>query len=162
MCVPGEMRSGGEGMFWGSLGRKHIMLFILSLGTCTLINTAENSNMFVLIFFFSKSQQKSKKVWNRTFEHWRCCIYLQTDVSPAEKLQRFSTVCFKTLVPIFYPLAPSCTVIYSWCNPIRNWKHSVFIILLWWKIQLKPSYFSNWNVFKLTKLCSDIKNIVSV
>lgn len=160
MCVPGEMRSGGEGTFWGCLGRKHVMLFITWEPVHLLILQKIPTCWYWL--FCSPNHSRSQKMWNRMFEHWRCCISLQTDISPAEKLQCFSTVCFKTLVPIFYPLAPSCTVIYLWCNPIRNWKHSVFIILLWWKIQLKPSYFSNWNVFKLTKLCSDIKNIVSV
>lgn len=155
------MRSGRESISWGSLGRKHIVLHILSLGICTLINTAENSIILALLILFVCFLQITAK-WNRTFRLWRCCIYLKTDISTAEKLQPFSTVCFKTLVPILCPLAASCTVIYSWCNPIRNWKENVFVIFLWWRIQLKRSYFLNRNVFKLTKLCSDIKNIVSV
>lgn len=87
MCVAGGMRSGRENISWGSLGRKHIVLYILSLGICTLINTAENSIILALLilFVFSKSQQS--EIEHSDFEDvaftWRLTSVQPKNCSPS-------------------------------------------------------------------------------
>lgn len=152
MSVPGTVRSGGEITFWGSLGQKHVMLFIVSQEPVHLLILKKIPACWNCVGFFFLLQitakVKKKKKCNRTSKQQRSWIYLQTDVSPPEKLQPFSQVCLKTLVLLFLLLHALWFVYEATLSGTGN--RMISLSSSGENIQI--IFFSNRNLFKLTKI----------